>query len=120
MKLSEMKIDEAFDKVVKLVPHVTNILKNDEIKKLTKTVEIKGATTEEKLNNSYIATLEKITPLVNLVFKECKKDLFSITAIMTDKTVKEVKEMSIIEFISIALDIARDEELIKVFTQRIG
>ena len=120
MKLSEMTVEKAFDKVVELVPHITNILKNEEIKKLMKKVEITGATEEEKLNNSFNANIDKVIPLVNLVFKECKKDLFSIVAIMEDKTLKEVKGMNLIDFIGTSIDIFKDEDLIKLFTQRIG
>ena len=120
MKLSEMSTEKAFDKVVELVPHITNILKNEEIKKLLKKVEIKGATEEEKLSNGFNATIEKIVPLVNIIFKESRKDLFSIIAIMEDKTVKQVKEMNLMDFIGTAIDIFKDEDLIKLFTQRIG
>lgn len=120
MKLSEMSTEKAFDKVVDLVPHIANILKNEEIKKLLKKVEIKGATEEEKLSNGFNATIEKIVPLVNIIFKESRKDLFSIIAIMEDKTVKQVKEMNLIDFIGTSIDIFKDEDLIKLFTQRIG
>lgn len=120
MRLSEMNAEKAFDKVVDLVPHITNILKNEEIKKLLKKVEITGATEEEKLSNGFNATIEKIVPLVNIIFKESRKDLFSIIAIMEDKTVKQVKEMKLIDFIGTSIDIFKDEDLIKLFTQRIG
>lgn len=120
MKLSEMATEKAFDKVVDLVPHITNILKNEEIKKLLKKVEVKGATEEEKLSNGFNATIEKIVPLVNIIFKESRKDLFSIIAIMEDKTVKQVKEMNLMDFIGTSIDIFKDEDLIKLFTQRIG
>lgn len=120
MKLSEMTVEKAFDKVVELVPHITNILKNEEIKKLMKKVEITGTTEEEKLSNGFNATIEKIVPIVNIIFKESRKDLFSIIAIMEDKTVKQVKEMNLMDFIGTAIDIFKDEDLIKLFTQRIG
>lgn len=120
MKLSEMNVEKAFDKVVELVPHITNVLKNDEIKKLLKKVEVGGTTPEEKLEKGFEVTIQKVVPLVNLVFKECREDLFSIVAIMIDKTVKEVKAMNLIDFINAAIEVIKDEDLIKLFTQRIG
>ncbi len=120
MRLSEMTVEQSFDKVVELVPFITNILKNDEIKKVMKKVEIGGATEEEKLNNGFDNTISKIMPFVNLVFKECREDLFSITAIMTDRTVKEVKKLNLTIFLKEVMEIVKDEDLIKLFTQRIG
>lgn len=120
MRLSEMTVEQSFDKIVELVPHITNILKHNEIKKLMKKVEIGGATKEEKLNNGFDNTVAKIMPLVNLIFKECREDLFSITAIMTDRTVKEVKGLKVNTFLEDVMYIIKDEELIKLFTQRIG
>lgn len=115
MKLSEMQVDQAFNKIADLVPYATNILKNEEIKSLMKKVEIGGKNEEEKLNNSYMNTISKITPLVNLIFKECKNDLYNIVSILTDMTIKEVKEMNVLDFVKTVMEIVKDEDLIKVF-----
>lgn len=115
MKLSEMQVDQAFNKIADITPYATNILKNEEVKKIMKKVEIGGSSEEEKLNNGYMNTINKITPLVNLIFKECKNDLYNIVSILTDMTIKEVKEMNVLDFIKTVMEIAKDEDLIKVF-----
>lgn len=82
MKISEMKGEQAFDAMAKLVPHLYRIIEDNDLSEVKEDIK-KG----EKEN----IVIQKAMPTMLTKHRE---DLFALIAATNDKTIEDVKNMT--------------------------
>lgn len=86
MKLSEMKTQDAFEAMVKMLPHVTAILEDSDI-----------VAEKEKIKNKTASGGQSFGAILPLVLGRHADDIFCIVAAASGMAEKDIREMPLAE-----------------------
>lgn len=86
MKLSEMKTADAFEAMVKMLPHVTAIIEDADM-----------AAEKEKVKNKQVSGAQTFGAVIPLVLGRHGDDMIAIVAYATGNTVQDVRDMPVLE-----------------------
>lgn len=116
MKISEMKTKD-LDTFIDLIDYATNFLENEYFKNFLKDVaNRKNADGKIDTVIFFQALIDNKKTLIQKVLKTHQKDLLNIVSIITEKTIEELEEQSLIQTLADAYSIFQDEELINFFS----
>lgn len=108
MKISEMSTNKAADAIVRISAHLSNILDDGEMMEVIKTTASTGT---ENAMNGWANLLTKVVPIC---LEKHRNDLFSIVAVLDNKTAEQVGEMKLIKTLNILKE-SVDKELLDFF-----
>ena len=118
MKLSELSTERATDVLCEIAPHFVNIISDEELmSELSSAIKIEKSNTMAEKIGLIIGKISKILPTI---FKKRRTDLFSILAIINEKTVEEIAKQNIMKTMLQIKDISKDKELLDFFKSCTG
>ena len=110
IKLSELNTEDFLNKVCDLTPHLFSILTD---KELVKVFNAKTKTDSKEDLTKFV--IDKMMKLVPLLLKEHKDDILSVLAIMSDRTLEEIKKQNAILTIKELKELFTDKDLVELF-----
>ena len=110
IKLSELSTEDFLNKVCDLTPHLFSILTDKEL------VNVFNSKTKPK-NEADLTkfVIEKMIKLVPLLLKEHKDDILSVLAIMSDRTLEDIKKQNAFITIKELKELFTDKDLVELF-----
>ena len=115
MKLSEISTERAADLLCELTPLVDSILTDEELMQALAAVVNKDQKEEMSVGQKLMLVSSKMTKIVPILMKKRRTEMFSILAILNEKTPEEIARQSIVETMIQARELTRDRELVDFF-----
>jgi len=104
------------DILCEIVPYASSIAEDEElIKTLKNKIEYDEDKKEEIKQKGFELGMANLFKLIPIIFKDHKKDVQMILAIVDNKTLEEIQQENIFKNISRIKEIFEDEELIVFF-----
>lgn len=93
MRLKDINTDKGVDVFTEIIIIFKDLLNNEKIKNvMVNKLNLENLTPEDIKKATFEMGIEKITDVLLVLLKENKEDTYKLCAILTDKTVDELKE----------------------------
>ena len=117
MKLSQISSNETMDIICEISPYISNIVEDKKLMKILKNkVKYDEDKKEESQEKGFELGINNLMKLIPIVFKDHRKDVQMILAIMDNVTLKEIQEENIFKNMARIKEIFEDEEMLSFFT----
>ena len=117
MKLSQTSSNETMDIICEISPYISNIVEDKKLMKILKNkVKYDEDKKEESQEKGFELGINNLMKLIPIVFKDHRKDVQMILAIMDNVTLKEIQEENIFKNMARIKEIFEDEEMLSFFT----
>lgn len=115
MKISEITTERAADVLCELTPLIDSIITDEDLMQSLSAAISRDQTEEMSVGQKLMIVTSKANKIVPILMKKRRAEMFSILAILNEKTPQEIAEQNILRTMMQVKDLANDKELIDFF-----
>lgn len=113
MRLSEMNNDVCIEKVIEITPYLGEIMQDEELISIFyDRLDITDMDEKEGKIKGLAKGVSNFTKLIPILLKKHKENIYSVLAIVNDKTVEEIRKQNPVQTIKQLKELWSDKELL--------
>lgn len=117
-KISELGTDKAFDFLCEIIPHISDIIGDEELmKELKSAIDFDGAKTKaEKI----VLITDKLSSIILIILKKKRHSIYKVLSLLEEKSIEDIENQNIMITLENIRILSKDDDLVNFFKSYIG